>query len=64
MSKEKELNMCKCGSDKYPNIDSDDMIPCWMVTCWDCDQKAHAQGSSWTYFGAVNEWNKNNPVTK
>lgn len=58
----KELNPCKCGSEKYPNIDSDDMFPCWMVNCEECKQIAHSDTREWTYCGAVNAWNSANPL--
>ena len=59
---DKNLNPCKCGSKKHPNTDSDDMVPCWMVYCSDCKQKQHSETSNWTYQGAVNKWNKENPI--
>lgn len=54
------LNPCKCGSTKAPHCDSDDMIPCWGVVCFDCNQFQHGPG--WDYEGAVNKWNHENPV--
>lgn len=57
-----KLNPCvKCGN-KNPDLDSDDMMPCWMVQCGnkECDQSAH--GEHWSLVGAVKEWNKKNPV--
>jgi hypothetical protein len=55
-----KLNPCKCGSKKQPDLDSDDMIPCWGVRCYDCGQFQHDY--DWTMVGAVNTWNKQNPV--
>lgn len=57
-----KLNPCKCGSKKTPDLDSDDMVPCWAVQCYDCGQSQH--GSNWTMHEAVDKWNKENPVTK
>ncbi len=54
------LNPCKCGSKKKPDLDSDDMCPSWAVQCYDCKQFQH--GKNWTMKGAVDEWNKNNPI--
>ena len=54
------LNPCKCGSSKKPNLDSDDMVPCWGVSCYDCKQFQH--GKYWDEKGAVDEWNKQNPL--
>lgn len=53
-----ELNECKCGSDKKPDLDSDDMVPCWGVRCHDCNQFQH--GENWTIVEAVNKWNEQN----
>jgi len=61
MSYELKMNPCKCGSKKEPNLDSDDMVPCWMVTCLDCGKSHHATYGKWTAIKAVEEWNKNNP---
>lgn len=55
-----KLNPCKCGSAKTPNLDSDDMVPCWGVRCHDCNQFQH--GENWTKEGAVNAWNNSNPI--
>lgn len=55
------LNPCKCGSKKKPNLDSDDMIPCWAVECFDCGQFQHA--TNWDIDGAVLVWNEKNPIT-
>lgn len=55
-----KLNPCKCGSEKIPDLDSDDMFPCWMVHCYDCGQSQN--GSQWTLKGAVDTWNKENPL--
>lgn len=55
-----KLNPCKCGSKKQPDLDSDDMIPCWIVQCYSCGQKQHDK--NFTYGGAVNKWNKENPT--
>lgn len=55
-----KLNPCKCGSKKKPDLDSDDMVPCWGVTCFDCGQFAHAR--DWSMRGAVEAWNKANPI--
>lgn len=54
-----KLNTCKCGSNKIPILDSDDMIPCWGVSCSDCNQFQH--GKYWDADGAVEKWNKENP---
>lgn len=56
-----ELNPCKCGSKKTPDLDSDDMVPCWGVRCYDCGQFQH--GDKWTLSGAVKKWNAENPIT-
>lgn len=56
------LNPCKCGSKKQPDLDSDDMVPSWMVQCFDCGQKQHA--NNWNMVGAINKWNKENPLVK
>ena len=56
----KELKPCKCGSTKTPDLDSDDMIPCWIAQCFDCGQQRHSLTSNWTLDGAINEWNKHN----
>ena len=58
------LNPCKCGSKEELFFDSDDMIECWMVQCPSCEQKQHAEGSRWTYQGAINKWNAENPKRK
>jgi hypothetical protein len=55
-----KLNPCKCGSNKIPDLDSDDMVPCWAVQCYDCGQFQH--GDNWTMNGAVKKWNKENPL--
>ena len=55
-----KINPCKCGSKKKPDIDSDDMVPCWAVQCYDCRQFVH--DSNWTMSGAIREWNKANPI--
>lgn len=55
-----KLNPCKCGSDKNPDLDSDDMVPCWAVQCYDCGQSQH--GKYWDMKGAVNKWNEENPI--
>ena len=55
-----KLNPCKCGSKKTPDLDSDDMLPCWSVFCCDCKQNQH--DSNWTMEGAVKIWNANNPI--
>jgi len=54
-----KLNPCKCGSKKNPDLDSDDMTPCWAVQCFDCKQFVH--DSEWTCSGAVRKWNELNP---
>lgn len=54
------LNACKCGSAKKPDIDSDDMVPCWGVTCYDCGQFQH--GKNWDAAGAIKAWNEANPL--
>jgi len=56
-----KLNPCKCGSKKFPDLDSDDMIPCWSVDCHDCGQSQH--DNNWTFKGAIEKWNKENPIT-
>jgi hypothetical protein len=55
------LNPCKCGSKKKPDLDSDDMVPCWAVQCYDCKQFVHSQ--DWSMRGAVRKWNEENPIT-
>lgn len=55
-----KLNPCKCGSTKTPDLDSDDMIPCWGVRCHDCGQFQH--GPNWDMSGAVKKWNEENPL--
>jgi hypothetical protein len=60
MSRE-DVNPCKCGSKRKPHLDSDDMIPCWAVECFDCKQFQHAE--SWSMNGAIYVWNENNPKT-
>lgn len=62
MEHDKNLNPCKCGSTEVLDIDSDDMVPCWGVTCHTCKQFQH--GDNWSYWGAVNAWNKANPIEK
>ena len=62
MTDEYKLNPCKCGSKKEPDLDSDDMIPCWMARCFDCNQAHHNEGSNWTMIGAVKKWNKENTL--
>jgi hypothetical protein len=54
------LNPCKCGSKKKPDLDSDDMVPCWAVHCHDCHQMQY--GQDWTFNGAVKKWNAENPI--
>lgn len=54
------LNPCKCGSKKKPDLDSDDMVPCWAVQCLDCGQLRHDK--NWSMHGAVKIWNENNPT--
>lgn len=55
-----KLNPCKCGSKTTPDLDSDDMVPCWAVTCYTCGQSQH--GPNWRMGEAVVKWNKENPV--
>lgn len=55
-----KINPCKCGTTKKPDCDSDDMVPCWAVQCYDCKQFRH--GKNWTISEAITEWNKNNPI--
>jgi len=55
-----KLNPCKCGSEKTPDLDSDDMVPCWAVQCHDCGQ--FQNGINWTFGEAVDKWNKENPL--
>ena len=57
-----KLNPCKCGSNRAPNLDSDDMIPIWAVNCYDCKQMQ--RDDNWSYNGAVNIWNRENPIIK
>lgn len=59
---ELKINPCKCGSTKAPLMTSDDFIPTWIAECRDCNQTRHAPGYSWTYWGAIEEWNKHNPL--
>jgi len=54
------LNPCKCGSKKTPDLDSDDFIPCWGVRCFDCGQFCH--GDDWSMKKAVSVWNKENAL--
>ncbi len=54
-------NPCRCGSDKTPIADSDDMVPCWTIECPDCNQSQYSEGERWTLIGALNKWNKENP---
>ncbi len=55
-----KLNPCTCGSNKTPDLDSDDMVPCWAVKCFDCGKFIHDE--NWTMSGAVRDWNKANPL--
>ena len=55
-----KLNPCKCGSAKQPDLDSDDMVPCWGVRCGDCSQFQH--GEDWKIEQAVEKWNEENPI--
>jgi hypothetical protein len=55
-----KLNPCKCGSKKTPDLDSDDMVPCWAVQCYDCKQFVHS--GDWSLGGAVRKWNQENIV--
>lgn len=57
-----EINPCKCGSKKKPVADSDDMIPCWIITCIDCNQQQHSENSNWSYGNALKKWNKENTI--
>lgn len=57
-----KLNPCKCGSATQPDLDSDDMIPCWAVNCYACGQMQH--GTNWTMREAVAKWNKENPIVE
>lgn len=41
-------------------MDSDDMVPCWAVQCYDCGQFQH--DNNWTFSGAVKKWNNENPL--
>lgn len=54
------INPCKCGTIEKPDLDSDDMVPCWAVKCYECGQSQN--DSNWTKIGAVNKWNKENPI--
>lgn len=56
------LNQCKCGSEKRPDLDSDDMVPCWIVQCYDCGQKCH--DDRFSYEGAIKKWNDENNTGK
>lgn len=38
------------------------MVPCWAVQCYKCGQFQNA--SNWSMQGAVNTWNKANPIKK
>lgn len=55
-----KFNPCKCGSKETPNLDSDDMVPCWAVNCYHCGQ--FQNDKNWTFSGAVQTWNKENPL--
>jgi hypothetical protein len=55
-----KLNPCKCGSNNDPDLNSDDMVPCWAVYCYNCGQLQHDK--NWTLRGAVKTWNEENPV--
>jgi len=55
-----KLNPCKCGSKNTPDLDSDDMVASWGVKCYDCGQFQSAY--DWSMQGAVNTWNRENPV--
>ena len=55
-----QINPCKCGTDKDPNFDSDDMVPCWAVQCYVCKQ--FVNDDDWTMKGTVNKWNNENPI--
>jgi hypothetical protein len=61
-NKKSEINPCKCGSKNTPDLNSDDMIPCWMVKCLECKQSHHSESSKWTRTGAIVKWNKENPL--
>lgn len=53
-----KLNQCKCGSKKRPDLDSDDMFPCWIVQYYGCGQKCH--DDRFSFDGAIIKWNKEN----
>ena len=55
-----QLNPCKCGSKKQPDLDSDDMVPCWSVRCHDCGK--NLSHHNWSMSGAVKVWNEQNPI--
>jgi len=55
-----KLNPCKCGSKKRPDLDSDDLVPCWSVFCHDCKKNIHDQ--NYTMGGAIKKWNEENPL--
>lgn len=56
------INPCKCGSKDKPVADSDDMIPCWIITCRSCKQQQHSENSNWSLTNAILKWNKENPI--
>lgn len=58
----KKLNQCSCGSEKMPDLDSDDMIPTWSVRCYNCGKFCHDE--NWSFEGAVRVWNKENNKSK
>jgi hypothetical protein len=62
MENERKINSCRCGSKKTPIADSDDMIPCWIIECLDCNQKQHSENSNWSFYNALVKWNKENPI--
>ena len=55
-----KINPCSCGSTNKPDLDSDDMIPCWAVQCYDCGQ--FQSSPNWSLQGAVEKWNSVNPI--
>lgn len=55
-----QLNPCRCGSSQTPDLDSDNMMPCWGVKCYACGQFQH--GPNWDAAGAVKKWNVENSL--
>jgi hypothetical protein len=55
-----QINPCKCGSKKKPDLDRLAVWTCWAVQCYDCKQFVH--DSNWTMTGALKAWNNANPI--